>query len=125
MLADGTWTVRPGERRRRGEAPFPGTNQPGLPTEEQFSQLISKRARGRLPPSPGDLGLPADADPNALESPTDEHFEYAGSTKSGKPRKIFVCRAPGCQKLFRRLEHLKRHVRSLHTYEKRTACQIA
>lgn len=85
MLADGAWSVRPGERRRRGEAPFPGTNTPGLPTVEQFAEMPSKRARGRLPPTPNDLALPSDADPNHVADPTEEQIEYAGLTKFGKP----------------------------------------
>jgi uncharacterized C2H2 Zn-finger protein len=38
---------------------------------------------------------------------------------AGRPKKAFVCKVPGCSKLFKRSEHLKRHVRSLHTDEKR------
>jgi hypothetical protein len=30
-----------------------------------------------------------------------------------------VCAVPGCSKSFARAEHLKRHVLSLHTHEKR------
>ena len=32
-----------------------------------------------------------------------------------------VCAVPGCSKSFARAEHLKRHVLSLHTHEKRTS----
>jgi hypothetical protein len=31
-----------------------------------------------------------------------------------------ICAVPGCSKSFARAEHLKRHVISLHTHEKRT-----
>lgn len=38
------------------------------------------------------------------------------------PDKIFVCDVLGCEKRFRRSEHLKRHARSLHTLEKPYVC---
>ena len=38
------------------------------------------------------------------------------------PEKIFVCDVLGCEKRFRRSEHLKRHARSLHTLEKPYIC---
>lgn len=36
--------------------------------------------------------------------------------------KLFTCRTPGCGKIFKRSEHLKRHVRSIHTHEKPFEC---
>lgn len=38
------------------------------------------------------------------------------------PAKIFICEVLGCEKRFRRSEHLKRHARSLHTLEKPYVC---
>ena len=32
---------------------------------------------------------------------------------------MYMCKVPGCGKCFARGEHLKRHVRSIHTNEKR------
>lgn len=37
----------------------------------------------------------------------------------GKGTRTYTCEVDGCGKLFARGEHLKRHVRSIHTYEKR------
>ncbi|KAJ7671156.1 hypothetical protein B0H17DRAFT_948372 [Mycena rosella] len=34
----------------------------------------------------------------------------------------YTCKVPGCGKCFARGEHLKRHVRSIHTYEKPHKC---
>jgi hypothetical protein len=38
------------------------------------------------------------------------------------PAKVFICDVLGCEKRFRRSEHLKRHQRSLHTLEKPYVC---
>ncbi|KAF9122982.1 hypothetical protein BGW39_009362 [Mortierella sp. 14UC] len=39
--------------------------------------------------------------------------------------KVFTCRFEDCGKIFKRSEHLKRHVRSIHTMEKPFECPIA
>ncbi|KAH7044890.1 hypothetical protein BKA57DRAFT_374413, partial [Linnemannia elongata] len=38
--------------------------------------------------------------------------------------KVFTCRFEDCGKIFKRSEHLKRHVRSIHTMEKPFECPI-
>lgn len=40
------------------------------------------------------------------------------------PAKVFICSVLGCEKRFRRSEHLKRHARSLHTQEKPYVCTL-
>jgi Zinc finger, C2H2 type len=40
------------------------------------------------------------------------------------PAKVFICEVLGCEKRFRRSEHLKRHARSLHTLEKPYVCHL-
>ena len=37
----------------------------------------------------------------------------------GRSMRMYLCDVEGCGKCFARGEHLKRHVRSIHTYEKR------
>ncbi|GAA6000275.1 hypothetical protein JCM10207_007935 [Rhodosporidiobolus poonsookiae] len=108
---------------KRGSAHFPGTNSPALPSDAEFAKMPTKRSRGRRPPCTPDLDLDPDAidDPNA--QPTDAQLAWVGTTKTGKPRKVFVCKVPGCGKCFKRSEHLKRHVRSIHTNEKPFQCQ--
>jgi uncharacterized Zn-finger protein len=42
------------------------------------------------------------------------------ATPAAQPEKrVYVCKADGCGKCFHRGEHLKRHIRSIHTHEKR------
>lgn len=41
------------------------------------------------------------------------------NSPSSKASRTYTCDVEGCGKLFARGEHLKRHVRSIHTYEKR------
>ncbi|KAK3810831.1 MAG: hypothetical protein J3Q66DRAFT_265967, partial [Benniella sp.] len=38
--------------------------------------------------------------------------------------KVFTCPFADCGKIFKRSEHLKRHVRSIHTMEKPFPCPI-
>jgi hypothetical protein len=61
---------------------------------------LTKKSRGRkVPTSTGDYALSRD------------------NTKKGK--RTYTCHAHGCGKCFVRGEHLKRHIRSIHTNEKR------
>ncbi|KAH9854345.1 hypothetical protein C2E23DRAFT_69842 [Lenzites betulinus] len=39
----------------------------------------------------------------------------------GQQKRMYMCKVPGCGKCFARGEHLKRHVRSIHTNEKRAS----
>lgn len=48
------------------------------------------------------------------------HLQKRGSSIE----KSFICEIIGCEKRFRRSEHLKRHVRSLHTGEKPFLCIV-
>lgn len=50
--------------------------------------------------------------------------QLKSKSRKGKPgpalsERTYMCKVPGCGKCFVRGEHLKRHVRSIHTYEKR------
>ncbi|CAO1619030.1 unnamed protein product [Sympodiomycopsis kandeliae] len=69
--------------------------------QNPYSGVITKRSRGRRVPS------------------TPEEM-----TNIGKSGKVYTCKVPGCGKLFKRSEHLKRHIRSIHTNEKPYVCQI-
>ena len=64
-----------------------------------ISGIITKRSRGRrVPNNPDEL--------NNL----------------GKSGKVYTCKVPGCGKCFKRSEHLKRHIRSIHTDDKPFTC---
>jgi hypothetical protein len=70
---------------------------------------LTKKSRGRrVPTSP----LPTQTAELAPDKPSDR-----------KPRKkngrVYMCEVADCGKFFVRGEHLKRHVRSIHTHEKR------
>ncbi|KAH9926418.1 uncharacterized protein B0H18DRAFT_876404 [Fomitopsis serialis] len=62
---------------------------------------LTKKSRGRRVPT-------------AIDVLTDEHAE--------KARRNYMCEVDGCGKCFARGEHLKRHVRSIHTNEKPHKC---
>ncbi|GAA5839807.1 hypothetical protein JCM11251_001220 [Rhodosporidiobolus azoricus] len=123
MLAPGVFTPSAGAMaaEKKGKpSRLPGTNSPALPSDAEFAKMPTKRSRGRRPPSTPDLDVDVE-DPN--KDPSEAQLEYVGRTKTGKPRKVFLCKVPGCGKCFKRSEHLKRHVRSIHTNEKPFQCQ--
>lgn len=62
---------------------------------------LTKKSRGRRVPTAASPGAGKDG--------------YEG----GRNSRAYTCDAAGCGKCFARGEHLKRHVRSIHTYEKR------
>ncbi|CAO1619588.1 unnamed protein product [Jaminaea pallidilutea] len=73
----------------------------GSPYHDPYTGVITKRSRGRRVPSK----------PEEM-------------TNIGKSGKVYTCKVPGCGKLFKRSEHLKRHIRSIHTDEKPFLCEI-
>ena len=66
---------------------------------------LTKKSRGRRVPTAGDT---------AAESETVE----------GKKGRVYVCKVQDCGKCFSRGEHLKRHIRSIHTHEKRKSGRL-
>ncbi|KAF7309130.1 Transcriptional regulator MNL1 [Mycena kentingensis (nom. inval.)] len=85
----------PGQRRPRARsaalpAPIPVPN-------------LTKKSRGRRVPTVESLYAQ----------------EGRKSSKGASGARMYACAVAGCGKCFARGEHLKRHVRSIHTYEKR------
>jgi Zinc finger, C2H2 type len=60
---------------------------------------LTKKSRGRRVPTKVGTGFASDADP--------------------KDTRLYVCKVESCRKCFHRGEHLKRHIRSIHTHDKR------
>jgi uncharacterized Zn-finger protein len=71
---------------------------------------LTKKSRGRRVPTADSLATTG----GRKSSPRKE-----GEEGEGKNARTYTCEAAGCGKCFARGEHLKRHVRSIHTYEKR------
>ena len=75
----------------------------------------------RLPRSRATLPTPI---PNLTKKsrgrrvPTQE-FSRTPTDQLEKDTRLYICQVEGCGKCFHRGEHLKRHIRSIHTYEKR------
>lgn len=90
-----------GNRRTRVPPPLPVPN-------------LTKRSRGRKVPI---LVPPAAAAMTTGKAPA---TPAATPPPGGANGRIYVCTVKGCSKCFARREHLKRHVRSIHTNEKRT-----
>jgi hypothetical protein len=71
---------------------------------------LTKKSRGRRVPTVSSL-----EDLRSVASGAGKKRQGAG----GKSARMYLCDVEGCGKCFARGEHLKRHVRSIHTYEKR------
>ena len=71
---------------------------------------LTKKSRGRRVPTMESL-----EDLRSAASGAGKKRQSAG----GKAARMYQCDVDGCGKCFARGEHLKRHVRSIHTYEKR------
>lgn len=83
-----------------------------LPTPIPVPNL-TKKSRGRRVPT---------ASSQELRKAVTVQDPYVGSSSRGRGSKgsrTHLCKVPGCGKCFARGEHLKRHVRSIHTHEKR------
>lgn len=66
---------------------------------------LTKKSRGRRVPT-------------AVDDPTE------GESVEGKKGRVYICKVQDCGKCFSRGEHLKRHIRSIHTHEKRKSDRI-
>lgn len=67
---------------------------------------LTKKSRGRRVPTVSSL----------------EHSRRGEAAEAVKGARIHMCKVAGCGKCFARGEHLKRHIRSIHTYEKPHKC---
>lgn len=99
--------TKPNNRRR---------SQPGLNSSTSSLPVpipvpnLTKKSRGRRVPTLSSL-----EDIRSAASGAGKKRQSVG----GKNARMYLCGVDGCGKCFARGEHLKRHVRSIHTYEKR------
>ncbi|CAA7264873.1 unnamed protein product [Cyclocybe aegerita] len=76
---------------------------------------LTKKSRGRRVPTMSSL-----EDMRSAASGAGKKRQSAAA--GGKNARMYLCDVEGCGKCFARGEHLKRHVRSIHTYEKPHRC---
>ncbi|KAF9571302.1 hypothetical protein EC968_000741 [Mortierella alpina] len=96
-------------------------------------QLELGAAGTAMAPSLSSSSISSDS---SLPSPNDVHSKQTGVMTPGKPKlrrastalespgRQFTCIYDDCGKVFKRSEHLKRHVRSVHTLEKPYICPV-
>ncbi|GLB43216.1 putative HD domain-containing protein [Lyophyllum shimeji] len=125
MDPDGEWdpteTFGAGSSRRNGTIPLP------IPVPH-----LTKNSRGRKVPfvvKRGGRGI--GGEDNTYDGDDDGNGMRGGSSRQGRGRGVprgrngarpFVCEVDDCGKCFIRGEHLKRHVRSIHTNDKPHPC---
>ncbi|KAF8079254.1 hypothetical protein FPV67DRAFT_1405168 [Lyophyllum atratum] len=80
---------------------------------------LTKKSRGRRVPTMEDFTGEDGA--QTPPKPTVNRKKGAAAT-AAKGMRTYTCDVDGCGKLFARGEHLKRHIRSIHTYEKPHRC---
>ncbi|KAF9304460.1 hypothetical protein BGZ74_001478 [Mortierella antarctica] len=69
-------------------------------------------------------GLNPDGTPIIRPTPKRSRGRRVSCNPDNSGCKVFTCRFEDCGKIFKRSEHLKRHVRSIHTMEKPFECPI-
>jgi hypothetical protein len=114
---DPEFTLRPstnGNRsgRRSGASSF--ANEPDSAHDGSESKA-ARRPRGFTTPIPV---------PNLTKKSRGRRVPTVSSGGVQKTPRNYLCTADGCGKCFARGEHLKRHVRSIHTNEKRTSYHL-
>jgi hypothetical protein len=94
-----------GCKRQRSSSPVTSSLPIPIPVPN-----LTKKSRGRRVPTMSSL-----EDLRSAASGAGRKRQSMG----GKTARMYMCEVKGCGKCFARGEHLKRHVRSIHTYEKR------
>ena len=107
-------------RELEKDAPSPKRRRVG-PTIPEPKRSAPKSSRGRKVPSVSTRngGLAASNSGESLSASRGGTSRGRGGGSAGSGKRQFRCTAEGCGKLFVRKEHLKRHVKSLHTEDKR------
>jgi hypothetical protein len=85
----------------------------------QASPASDDQHEPRLPRSRATLPTPI---PNLTKKSRGRRVptqEFSRTPTDQKDTRLYICQVEGCGKCFHRGEHLKRHIRSIHTHEKR------
>ena len=105
------------QQQRRRVGPHAGAGSLPIPVPVPN---LTKKSRGRRVPTLEDLQLPVEEWPVSATRRKVSGGSGSGGGGGGKTgMRTYTCGVGGCGKLFARGEHLKRHIRSIHTYEKR------
>ncbi|KAJ3876467.1 hypothetical protein F5051DRAFT_309425, partial [Lentinula edodes] len=89
---------------------------------------LTKKSRGRRVPvrvvTTNGMEVIQDPPPVSAASSTTTTGTGNGNTDPVNPKgkRSYVCSVEGCGKCFHRGEHLKRHIRSIHTHDKPFKC---
>lgn len=104
-----------------------GSPRSPLISASDMSPASSTVQTGKMRKNARTLPIPVPV-PNLTKKSRGRRVPTVSSTSAGRsPRdaalsaRMYLCDVSGCGKCFARGEHLKRHIRSIHTYEKRAS----
>ncbi|KAG0759527.1 hypothetical protein G6F57_009555 [Rhizopus arrhizus] len=106
------------EQQNRQQDLFINIQRPHHPYYNQHDDLIFNHR----PVSPISPPLTLKEEAGHLEKRPIRSRGRRVSSIPGPGTRMFTCNADGCGKVFKRSEHLKRHIRSIHTLEKPFEC---
>lgn len=106
--------------RRRTVSSASSSSRPDIPLRRMAPPVpvpnLTKKSRGRRVPTASSVLVEDQAE---KVSPVHLPPQPTCLTGESQARRTYTCEVNGCGKCFARGEHLKRHVRSIHTNEKR------
>ncbi|KAJ7731264.1 hypothetical protein B0H16DRAFT_1893417 [Mycena metata] len=111
---DGSGGTRAPRTRTNLPVPVPNLIKKSRGRRVPVVAALAGAAPGAAPVAAPDAAAPAT--PAPAPGPSAPGADAGGADVS---RRMHVCKVEGCGKCFHRGEHLKRHIRSIHTHEKR------
>ncbi|ORZ08428.1 hypothetical protein BCR42DRAFT_455605 [Absidia repens] len=103
-------------------SPSGGVNTAGLMPRDRLDSLSSRSSNSSMSPPTSQ----AQSQVKLTKSGKVKQCRSRGRRVSSNPTigsKMFTCKHDDCGKVFKRSEHLKRHIRSIHTLEKRKSLE--